>query len=132
MRGIAGRHGSLEGAASPEGTESTDGARSPEDKASAPLLADMAWTTGEGGSHLGHRAGGSSATGTTPQRCTMPRTRPNPLTTWPETRLGTSSSPVLREKRDTPEVVEILHGRMNLDEHLERLAEEGHHPYPRP
>ena len=33
---------------------------------------------------------------------------------------------ILREKSDTLEVVEILHGRMNLDEHLERLAEEGH------
>ena len=32
----------------------------------------------------------------------------------------------LREKSDTLEVVEILHGRMNLDEHLERLAEEVH------
>ena len=39
---------------------------------------------------------------------------------------------ILREKRDTLEVVEILHGRMNLDEHLERLAKEGHHPRPRP
>ena len=29
---------------------------------------------------------------------------------------------ILREKRDTLEVVEILHGRMNLDEHLERLV----------
>ena len=32
---------------------------------------------------------------------------------------------ILREKPDTLEVVEILHGRMNLDEHLERLVEEG-------
>ena len=39
---------------------------------------------------------------------------------------------ILREKRDTLEVVEVLHGRMNLDEHLERLAKEGHHPRPRP
>ena len=39
---------------------------------------------------------------------------------------------ILREKRDTLEVVEILHGRMNLDEHPERLAKEGHHPGPRP
>ena len=34
----------------------------------------------------------------------------------------------LREKPHTLEVVEILHGRMNLDEHLERLAEEGQDP----
>ena len=33
---------------------------------------------------------------------------------------------ILRENPDTLEVVEILHERMNLDEHLERLAEEGH------
>ena len=32
---------------------------------------------------------------------------------------------ILRENPDTLEVVEILHGRMNLDEHLERLAKEG-------
>jgi plasmid stabilization system protein ParE len=32
---------------------------------------------------------------------------------------------ILREKSDTLEVVEILHGRMNLDEHLERLAAAG-------
>ena len=32
---------------------------------------------------------------------------------------------ILRENPDTLEVVEILHERMNLDEHLERLAEEG-------
>ena len=32
---------------------------------------------------------------------------------------------ILRENQDTLEVVEILHGRMNLDEHLERLAKEG-------
>ena len=29
---------------------------------------------------------------------------------------------ILREKPETLEVVEILHGRMNLDEHLEGLA----------
>ena len=39
---------------------------------------------------------------------------------------------ILREKPDTLEVVEILHGRMNLDEHLERLAKEGHHSRPCP
>ena len=39
---------------------------------------------------------------------------------------------ILREKSDTLEVVEILHGRMNLDEHLERLAEEGHQSPSRP
>jgi len=39
---------------------------------------------------------------------------------------------ILREKSDTLEVVEILHGRMNLDEHLERLAEEGHQSRSRP
>ena len=39
---------------------------------------------------------------------------------------------ILREKPNTPEVVEILHGRMNLDEHLERLATEGHHSRPCP
>ena len=32
---------------------------------------------------------------------------------------------ILRENPDTLEVVEIFHGRMNLDEHLERLAKEG-------
>ena len=32
---------------------------------------------------------------------------------------------ILRENPETLEVVEILHGRMNLDEHLERLAKEG-------
>ena len=36
----------------------------------------------------------------------------------------------LREKPDTLEVVEILHGRMNLDAHLERLGKEGHHSSP--
>ena len=39
---------------------------------------------------------------------------------------------ILREKSDTLEVVEILHGRMNLDEHLERLAEEGQPSRPGP
>ena len=39
---------------------------------------------------------------------------------------------ILREKPDTLEVVEILHGRMNLDEHLERLAEEGWNSRPCP
>ena len=29
---------------------------------------------------------------------------------------------ILREKPDMLEVVEILHGRMNIDEHLEKLA----------
>ena len=37
---------------------------------------------------------------------------------------------ILREKPDTLEVVEILHGRMNLDAHLERLGKEGHHSSP--
>ena len=32
---------------------------------------------------------------------------------------------ILRENPDTLEVVEILHGRMNLDEHLETLEKEG-------
>ena len=32
---------------------------------------------------------------------------------------------ILRENPETLEVVEILHERMNLDEHLERLAKEG-------
>ena len=32
---------------------------------------------------------------------------------------------ILRENPDTLEVVEIFHGRMSLDEHLERLAMEG-------
>ena len=32
---------------------------------------------------------------------------------------------ILREDPDTLEIVEILHERMNLDEHLERLAKEG-------
>ena len=32
---------------------------------------------------------------------------------------------ILRENPDMLEVVENLHGRMNLDEHLERLAKEG-------
>ena len=39
---------------------------------------------------------------------------------------------ILRETPDTLEVVEILHGRMNLDKHLERLAEEGHQSRSRP
>ncbi len=39
---------------------------------------------------------------------------------------------ILRERPDTLEVVEILHGRMNLDEHLERLAKEGHQSRPGP
>ena len=39
---------------------------------------------------------------------------------------------ILREKPDTLEVVEILHGRMNLEEHLERLAREGHQSRPCP
>ena len=39
---------------------------------------------------------------------------------------------ILREKPDTLEVVEILHGRMNLDEHLESLAEEGWNSRPCP
>ena len=33
---------------------------------------------------------------------------------------------ILREKPDMLEVVEILHGRMNIDEHLERLEKEDH------
>ena len=54
---------SVEGTASPEdtgstkGTVSPDGARSPEDTGSDSLLADMAWTAGEGRSHFSHRAG---------------------------------------------------------------------------
>ena len=39
---------------------------------------------------------------------------------------------ILRENPDTLEVVEILHGRMNLDEQLERSAKEGHHSRPCP
>ena len=38
---------------------------------------------------------------------------------------------ILREKPDMLEVVEILHGRMNVDEHLERLVKESHHFRPR-